>query len=214
MIVLIQKIKPFLIVQFIFILSISIILLNYNRIDAHLWVNQYHHTFFDYFFYLLTKSVEFWSCLIIYLLIATLKNYKYALIGLISYATSGLITQILKRNVFDDDRPTYLIEHLRLIPKHFNFEQHHHFSFPSGHTTAAFALFLFLALISKKKWGWLFGLLACITAFSRVYLSQHFFIDILFGSLIGTTTTIIIFYLLNKKSFGEWGDKSLLSSFT
>ncbi len=212
MIVLIQKIKPFLIVQFIFILSISIILLNYNRIDAHLWVNQYHHTFFDYFFYLLTKSVEFWSCLIIYILVATLKNYKYALIGLISYATSGLITQILKRNVFDDDRPTYLIDHLRLIPEHFNFEQHHHFSFPSGHTTAAFALFLFLALISKKKWGWLFGLLACITAFSRVYLSQHFFIDILFGSLIGTTTTIIIFYLLNKKSFGEWGDKSLLSS--
>lgn len=209
---LINKIKPFLTVQLVFILIVSTILFNYNKVDAHLWVNQYHHNVFDFVFYILTHFVEFWSCLFIFILVAIFKNYKYALIGLISYAVSGLLTQFLKRNVFDSDRPSYIINNLRLIPDYFNFEQHHHFSFPSGHTTAAFSIFVFLALISKPKFGWLYGLLAVLIAFSRVYLSQHFFIDILFGSLIGTSITIIVFYLLNKTSFGKWGDKNLLSS--
>ncbi len=209
---LINKIKPFLTVQLVFILVISIILFNFNKVDAHLWVNQNHHTFLDFVFYVLTHFVEFWSCLFIFILVAIFKNYKYALIGLISYAVSGLFTQFLKRNVFDSDRPTYIINNLRLIPDYFNFDQHHHFSFPSGHTTAAFSIFVFLSLISKSKFGWLYGILAVLIAFSRVYLSQHFFIDILFGSLIGTTVSIIVFHLLNKKTFVKWGNKSLLSS--
>lgn len=177
-----------------------------------MWINQFNHVLFDYFFYFSTHLAEFWSCLGIFILVAIFKSYKHAIIGLSAYAIAGLITQLLKRNVFPyENRPTYNIDNLRLIPDYFNFEQHSHFSFPSGHSTAAFSLFLFLTLISQNKnWGYFFGFMAVIIAFSRTYLSQHYFIDTLVGSIIGSAVTFIVFYFLDKKSFGQWGEKRLL----
>ena len=185
---------------------------NIEKEEAQLLANSYYSTFFDYVFYILTHAVEFWTCLVIYILVAAFKNYKYALIGIITYATSGLVTQLLKRNVFaDHNRPTVNIENLRLIPEFFEYEQNSSFSFPSGHATAAFSLFLFLTLIVKnKKWGILFGAMACLIAYSRIYLSQHYFIDILIGSVIGTLVTFITFYFLNKIELGYWSEKKLL----
>jgi membrane-associated phospholipid phosphatase len=200
MLKIIRHLTPFLSIQILFLITISIISLNYNKFEAHLWINQYHYTFLDYVFYLLTHSVEFWSSVIIFLFIGFVKNYKLAAIGFAGFLMSGLVTQILKRFFFTHHhRPTYYLNQLRLLPDNFGFEQHAHYSFPSGHSTAAFSLCLFLALISKtKKWGYFFGVLACLIAFSRVYLSQHFFIDIAFGSMIGSGVTILVFYFLNK----------------
>jgi len=202
---LIHKLTPFISIQFVFILLITLVLFRFNKNEAHVWVNQYQYAFLNYLFYILTYSVEFWGCLAIYIIIAVFKSYKYALIGLITYAVSGLITQLLKRNVFTEyKRPTFNIENLNLLPSYFNYETHHYFSFPSGHATAAFSLFVFLTLISKQRtWGFFYGFLACLTAFSRVYLSQHYFIDVLFGSLIGTITTIILFQYLIKVKLGK-----------
>lgn len=202
----------FFTVQWVVLLVTSIFILNYTKEEAQLLANGYHSTFFDYFFYTLTHAVEFWSCLVIYILVAIFKSYKYALIGLLTYASSGLITQLLKRNVFaDHKRPTVNIENLRLIPDFFEYEQNSSFSFPSGHATAAFTLFLFLTLIVKNRnWGILFGILACLIAYSRVYLSQHYFIDIIVGSIIGTIVTLLSYYGFNKIKFGNWGEKNLL----
>jgi membrane-associated phospholipid phosphatase len=40
---------------------------------------------------------------------------------------------------------------------------------------------------------------AVIGAFTRVYLSQHFLLDICVGSIIGFTTPFLMFYLFKKK---------------
>jgi membrane-associated phospholipid phosphatase len=45
--------------------------------------------------------------------------------------------------------------------------------------------------------------LACLTAFSRVYLSQHFIMDIYAGSIIGTLTAIGFYYLFYSRE-REW----------
>ncbi len=202
----------FLTVQWVVLLILGIFLFNTPKEEAQLLANSYYSNFFDYFFYFLTHAVEFWSCLVIYILVAVFKNYKYALIGLLTYASSGLITQLLKRNVFaSHNRPTVNIENLRLIPEFFEYEQNSSFSFPSGHATAAFTLFLFLTLIVKNRgWGVLFGILACLVAYSRVYLSQHYFIDILVGSVIGSIVTLLSYYGFNKIRFGNWGEKNFL----
>jgi len=209
---LLNQSKLFFAVQFIALLVLSFVLFNNDKQALQLEVNSHFSLFFDYAFYILTHSVEFWGCVLIYILVAIFKNYKYALIGLLTYACSGLVTQLLKRNIFSEfKRPTVNIEDLRLIPDFFDYHQASSFSFPSGHTTVAFSLFLFLTLIVKnKKWGVLFGILACLVAYSRVYLSQHYFIDIFAGSIIGSIVTLFSFYGFDKINFGKWANKRLM----
>ena len=59
------------------------------------------------------------------------------------------------------------------------------FSFPSGHTTAAFegAFSLFLR---HRKWGVAAIVAAVLVGFSRLFLSVHYPSDVLCGAILGT----------------------------
>jgi membrane-associated phospholipid phosphatase len=77
-------------------------------------------------------------------------------------------------------------------------------SFPSGHTTTAFAMFCFLALISKNKaTGIVFMSMGLIAAWSRIYLAQHFFIDVYIGSIIGTLSSVFVFMLFDQRKINS-----------
>jgi membrane-associated phospholipid phosphatase len=83
-------------------------------------------------------------------------------------------------------------------------------SFPSGHSATAFGIFICFAFVAKQNWlKVLMLILACIVAYSRVYLSQHFLIDAMAGSFIGVLTAIACYpwiYSLHK----DWLNKNLL----
>ena len=116
-------------------------------------------------------------------------NVRKSLTVLIAYALSAGFTQGIKYAFFGDiDRPELVFQqqHLPLtLVENLTEEQHIHHSFPSGHATAAFALFFCLSFFSKKNSTQIiFFLMALTVAFSRVYLSQHFFEDITAGSFI------------------------------
>jgi len=84
-------------------------------------------------------------------------------------------------------------------------------SFPSGHSASAFALCLSLAIILKKRVWQLAMFLAAITiAYSRVYLSQHFLVDIWAGSAIGTLVAAV-YWQYEQKIQWNWIDKSVLN---
>jgi membrane-associated phospholipid phosphatase len=77
-------------------------------------------------------------------------------------------------------------------------------SFPSGHTTGAFSLFCFIALIfpHKNRWyGALFFLLALSVAYSRMYLAAHFFEDVYAGSILGAGFSLLVVTVMNKCSY-------------
>lgn len=59
------------------------------------------------------------------------------------------------------------------------------YSFPSGHTIASFeaAVVIFL---NRKKWGIPALILACLIAFSRLYLYVHYPTDVLAALILGT----------------------------
>ncbi len=73
------------------------------------------------------------------------------------------------------------------------------YSFPSGHTTAAFEMAVSMALVfrseGKKKISYLFPLLAVCTMCSRVYLMVHYATDVLCGMLVGTLAGVCGFLL-------------------
>jgi membrane-associated phospholipid phosphatase len=141
---------------------------------------------------------------VLLLLFVSLRDSVYVLAA---YLSTGLVAQILKRFIFEDCARPYryfqdsaqlhLVEGVRMLSGH---------SFPSGHATSAFALFLSLAMISRNRTVKLvsFGI-ATVVAFSRIYLSQHFLGDVVAGSLIGVLGSLAfytIFYRDNRKWHG------------
>ena len=107
----------------------------------------------------------------------------------------ALFTQLFKHTVFAHHlRPIMHIgetPNLHLVD---GVTIHQFNSFPSGHSTSAFAVFLFLHFITpNKKLGVLFFALAVFAAFTRVYLVQHFTQDVYAGSIIGTCFTLFLF---------------------
>ncbi len=210
MITLIKNNKAFLSIYFLFAIAVICILNVYGKHDAQLMANQYYHLFFDGFFFYSTKVVEWFSFLVI-IGILFFKGAKWAINGLLIYATTALITFILKRKIFTEAmRPTFDNSDFRLISSEYGLHQLSNNSFPSGHTTAAFTLFCFLALISTKKYsGYVYGIIAIIIGYSRVYLSQHFFEDVLAGATIGTFATFILYYFFDKIKYGKWALKPI-----
>ena len=73
-------------------------------------------------------------------------------------------------------------------------------SFPSGHSITAFVVFSFLAFnFNSLKYKILFFSIGAIIALSRVILSQHFFSDVLIGSLLGFGFAYYFFHTLMHK---------------
>ena len=64
-------------------------------------------------------------------------------------------------------------------------------SFPSGHTTAAFASMTAVYLIGNKKISWTAYIFAFLMAVARIYLVVHFPSDVLGGLIVGIIAGVI-----------------------
>ena len=75
-------------------------------------------------------------------------------------------------------------------------------SFPSGHTVTAFsAAIVILYLTKNKNWSILLFIVALAVGYSRMYLSEHFFEDVIVGSVIGVLITICWISFIESKQF-------------
>ena len=81
----------------------------------------------------------------------------------------------------------------------------HDFSFPSGHTIASFEGAVAL-LLHNKKLGIPALILACLIAFSRMYLYVHYPTDVIFSMILGTALAFLGSWLV-KKAFSLWENR-------
>lgn len=78
-------------------------------------------------------------------------------------------------------------------------------SFPSGHTMSAFGLYSMLALLSGAKNRYLLMTLAGIsilTGISRIFLVQHFLVDVIGGAILGMLISLLVWKLWDTKKPG------------
>ena len=200
-----SKNKIFLAVSFIFFIGVLILLLLYSKDISHITINKHHTPFLDSFFKYITYLGSGWMILILIVIFLFL-SYRLALMLAISNLFITIIVQFLKNIVFPGSfRPKAYFEDIYELYFISGVQVHSMHSFPSGHSATAFSIFFFLSLLSDRPvWKFLTIALAILTAFSRVYLSQHFMEDILLGSSIGLLLSFLVFYYFEEKLPGKY----------
>jgi membrane-associated phospholipid phosphatase len=206
--------SAFLLPYLLMLCAGAVLMAMYPKDQVHIFINEHTYGKADLFFRFVTFLGDGVTVFVLAFLFLLFRVRNGLLLGLSGILTAA-VTQFLKRQIFADHyRPKKFFEgvyNLHFIPGVENYTEH---SFPSGHSAAAFALYFGIALLTENKtMKFLLFLLAATVAFSRVYLSQHFFNDIYAGSVIGIASTFIVYlFLWNYKPFenARWLNKSFL----
>ncbi|AWX13730.1 hypothetical protein CEP49_03770 [Mergibacter septicus] len=196
-------IKDFLVLYLPFNFILILLLNLYSKSEVHLLLTSIHNHLLDFIFKHITLlgNAAFIITIGILFSIYRLRAGCYIFLTQLVNVT---ITRLFKL-YFSADRPiVYFTKYYPDIQLHQveNVVLSTHNSFPSGHTSAIFALMLSITIIVKKKSITLIcAILAILTGYSRVYLSQHFASDILFGSFIGIFSALLLSpFLYHSKS--------------
>lgn len=199
----IKENKVFFIGLIVFLSFGAGLLLNMDKGDMVRFLNHHHHPGGDVFFKYYTWVGD-GLCYLLLVLLLFFYRKTYSLLALICFATVGLTVQLLKNFVFYESlRPRGFFENTEQFHLVSGVTIHLTKSFPSGHTATAFSMFCLLALFFHPRWGLLFLILAVLTGISRMYLFQHFLIDVYFGALLGTLMTLGIYYIYQKKQVAK-----------
>lgn len=173
----------------------------YGKENAFLLLNTDLGTVADQFFRYCTYLGDGIIWVPVTLLILIFRR-NYWILAFACIIISTLIAQLSKNIFFKGlPRPSLAIIDSSLFHTVTGVELHTMNSFPSGHTTTAFTIFLMSCFFIDKRWIVTIGLLYALpAAYSRVYLAQHFPIDLAGGMLSATITIICAIALQNK-----WG---------
>ena len=214
------NILPFLIPTLILALSIALLLAIIPKGELHLLLCQPHMPFLDTIVPVFSDLVDWLPYLVVVLLLFYRAGWATFLAS--NLLLSTLIVQPIKHLVNAPRPLTWFAENMPdvALPVVDGVKMNLWLSFPSGHTTTFFVLFFSISIIlcaenirGKNILSLLCFLLATFGAYTRIYLSQHFTLDIFAGILIASFTTILLYYFLVLKTkntrFWEWNLQKL-----
>lgn len=171
----------------------------FGRIPVFLFLNTDGSAFLDQFFKWATWGAEGWVWIPYLIVVVAWLKKDFKLIFL-NFLLSTIITQIPKHFIWDKiSRPIASripLDEIHTVP---GVVMHSWNSFPSGHTATAFTLFLLTTYLFPTKWVFAIGALyAIVCAYSRVYLGQHFPMD-LGGGIIAAVMSVQLSIVLHQK---------------
>lgn len=215
-----KHVLPFLVPTIVLALVLGIALLIIPKAELHLALCQPHTTGLDTIVPIITNLVDWLP----YLCVILLLFYR---VGWATFLASNLllstvIVQPIKHIVHAPRPLTWFAENMPdvTLPLVEGVRMNHWLSFPSGHTTTFFVLFYSLSIIlcaenvtGKMILSFLCFLCASFGAYTRIYLSQHFALDIFAGILIAVFSTLSLYFFLVKKTkdtqFWGWNVQKL-----
>ena len=137
-------------------------------------------------------------CLIIIsvLLMIPQKTRRYGTAMLLGLAIGALFTNLWLKVVIARPRP-YVDQSSVFYQIWVTMGQHMESdkSFPSGHTTAAFASMVPLFIMGRKKVSWLALVFAVLMGISRIYLGVHYASDVIGGIIVGSLAGVIGYFV-------------------
>lgn len=199
--------RVYLVIYLITLIVLAYVLLNHGKVQIHQHINsivgnELANTFFKY----ITHIGDGIFAIVLSLVVLWF-NVKKGLYLLLSYASASACTAILKTFVFIKVwRPSFVFQYF--VHEDLNVvsgvDLHIGNSFPSGHSTAAFAIFMSLLFITHNQlYKSIFFVLALLAAFSRTYLSQHWLVDIYVGSIIGAGFSMLMYVVFYQKQLSS-----------
>ena len=215
-----KHLLPFLVPTIVLALVLGIALLIIPKAELHLALCQPHTTGLDTIIPIITNLVDWLPYLCVILLLFYRVGWATFLAS--NLLLSTIIVQPIKHIVCAPRPLTWFAENMPdvTLPLVEGVRMNHWLSFPSGHTTTFFVLFYSLSIIlcaenvtGKMILSFLCFLCASFGAYTRIYLSQHFALDIFAGILIALFSTLSLYFFLVKKTkdtqFWGWNVQKL-----
>lgn len=134
-------------------------------------------------------------------LLCVKKYRRKGLLLMSSLLLDLVVCNFVLKTMVGRSRPCWLNETVKLLV-----ENPTDFSFPSGHTMAAFAVAPII-YYANKKWGIAAYILAALIAFSRLYLYVHFPTDVLCGVVFGMGIAAFVLFIEKKNKSNDAGTK-------
>ena len=211
---------PFLVPTLVLALILGITLLVIPKAELHLALCQPHTVFLDSLVPVFTNLVNWLPYFVVLLLLFYRAGWATFLAS--NLLLSTLIVQPIKHIVHAPRPLTWYAENMPdvSLPLVEGVRMNYWLSFPSGHTTTFFVLFFTLSIIlcaenikGKNILSLICFFCASFGAYTRIYLSQHFALDIFAGILIAIFSTMILYFFLVKKTkdtlFWGWNVRKL-----
>lgn len=155
--------------------------------------------FFRFFTYF--GDALLWIPMLVYIIWK--KKKIYLALATASFSIATILVQVCKYFIVPDEpRPTTFITDGSYIHLVRGVTVHSISSFPSGHTATAFTFFLMICLMTRKTWWIPAGfIMAMLVGYSRIYLAQHFPLDVAAGIVVAIISVGLAI------PFQRWVDK-------
>lgn len=198
-------------IPFLGIWLLAIFFFQYPKGEVVLLMNKANSSVWDFVF---TKLSSIGNALSVFFFLAiVLWRYelKFLYFFVLAFLLESLVI-IVSKNVFFSHEPRpYLFFEAKGILDQIDFVEgvkvNKRRSFPSGHTAYSFCMATFFALKFNKKYlAFFLAIFAAFVGMSRMYLVQHFFVDVFTGAIVGIIATATAYYFVFKTE-KKWYDK-------
>lgn len=203
--------------RFLLISLILLVVLGFvvNKGDMVLWLNQFHQPILNKTFVFVTNVGDALTIFVFLILVVLKYDYRKLMFFIMAFVLESLVIIVSKKIIFHGTPRPYLffeqMEQLHLLDFVEGLKINKRNSFPSGHTAYAFFIATYFTILVPQKWlKFLLISLAALVGISRVYLVQHFFVDVCVGASVGIFMTLVA-YEWTKKWQKSWLDKKIIN---